>query len=165
MHEQLRLAAVVGGQDLGVGQALAGLDQRVPGAGSVVAGVLGVQAMVGVGARAARRVVAAAVGAGCLCRPGVGGGGGGQRLQGGLDDCGVLHGAAALDADAAEAVADEGQEPVQVRGALVAVELLLLAGGDPVGVEDLQQLVAQLVQLGGVQGGRVLEEELLAHGA
>ncbi len=130
---------MVGRQHLRVGQALACLDQRVPGPGAVVAGIDPVQAGVGVGR-----------GLGC-----------GQRGQRGLDDRGVLEGAAALEPDSAQAVLDQGEEPVEVGGAFELVELLLLPGRDPVGVEDLQQPLAELVQLGGVQPGRVLEEERL----
>ena len=117
------------GQHLRVQRLLTRLDQGVPGAGAVVALVASLGAALGVGRRQRR----------------------GQGLQGGLDDRGVLDGAAPADLHPADPVVDDGEEPVQVRGPLQLVELLLLALGHTVGVERLEQGVAGDLQLGGVE--------------
>ena len=57
----------------------------------------------------------------------------GQREQGGADDLAVLGGSVALDPDAAGAVADHGQEPLQVRGAFLAVQGASAARSSPSG--------------------------------
>ena len=84
-----------------------------------------------------------------------------ERVEGGLDDRGVLDGAAAADSDAAEAVVGDGEEPAQVRGPLQPVQCGLLGAGGAVGVEHLEQVVAGLAQLGGVQRRGLVEQHPL----
>ena len=126
------------GQHLRVLQSLAGLDQGVPGAGAVVADVAAVHAGVGVD-----------------------GGGRGQGGEGGLDDRGVLDGAAAPQLHAAEAVLDDREEPVQVRGPLQPVQRLLFGGGVAFGVEDLEEVLGGLRQVRGVEHRGALDQERL----
>ena len=68
---------------------------------------------------------------------------------------------AAADPDAAEAVVGDGEEPAQVRGPLQPVQRGLLGAGGAVGVEHLEQVVAGLAQLGGVQRGGLVEQHPL----
>ncbi len=126
-------------QPLGLLGLQAGLDQGVPGAGAVVAQVAAGLAAVRVGPRQRR----------------------GQRVEGGLDDRGVLDRAPATHADAAEAVVGDGEEPAQVRRPLQPVQRGLLGAGGAVGVEHLEQVVAGLAQLGGVQRGGLVEQHPL----
>ena len=128
-----------GRQHLGVQRLLTGVDQGVPGAGAVVALVASFGAAVGVGARQR----------------------GGQRLQGGLDDRRVLDRAAPADPHPADAVVDDGKEPVEVCRPLELVELLLLALRHTVGVEHLEQVVARHLELGGVELPCLPEQQVL----
>jgi hypothetical protein len=75
----------------------------------------------------------------------------GQRDEGGLDQGGVLGGAAALDPGAASLVVGEGEVAAVVGTAFEAVEVLLVAPGLAVGVDDGGEVEAELLERGGVE--------------
>ena len=117
------------------GQGVVGdLDEGVPQAGAVVARVGGLPAVGSRGSSGGLRL--------------------GQRQQGGLEDRGVLDGAAAAEPHAAGAVLDDGEEPAVVRGPVGPVQVLLGLALGLLRVGDLDQVLGRLGQVGGVQPGR-----------
>ena len=130
----------VGGQVGGQG-VLAGQHQRVPHPGAVVTHVLDVPVAVLVRRR--------------------GGGGLGERQEGGLDPGGVLDGAAAPDPDAAGTVLGEGEEPAEVRGAVLPLQVLLGLAFGALGVDDVDEVARGLGEVGGVQPPGLVEQLLL----
>ena len=88
----------------------------------------------------------------------------GQGEQGGADHLAVLGRAVAPEPDAAGAVADHGQEPLQVRGAFLAVQRGLGGALGTVGVDHRGEVPAGPDQLGRGQGSGLLEQDLLGLG-
>ena len=91
-------------------------------------------------------------------------GGFGQREQGGAEDLAVLGGPVALDPDPAGAVADHGQEPLQVRGAFLPVQGGLGGAFGTVGVHDRGEVPAGPDQLGRGQRPGLVEQHLFGLG-
>ena len=92
---------------------------------------------------------------------GAGGGGFGERQQGGLDDGGVLDGAAPAQPDAAGAVLGDGEVAAEVGGAVLAVEVSLGLAFGAVGVDDVDQVARGLGEVACVQPPGLREQGLL----
>jgi hypothetical protein len=84
----------------------------------------------------------------------------GQGDQGGLDQGGVLGGAAALDPGAAGLVGGDGEVPGQVGGAFEAVQGLFVAAFVALGVDHGEQSAGELLEVGGVQSFGFGEQDL-----
>jgi hypothetical protein len=116
---------VVMGEEVGRREPAAGVDQRVPEPGTVLAGIATVVTAAGRRARHPGRTALVVeqrlVGTGTAPAAGAGRGGdrGGQRTQRGQDLLGVLDGAVATDLHAAEVVGGEREVAGVVRAALV----------------------------------------------
>ena len=122
----------VGGQGVGGGG-----DQGVPEPGAVVAGVDVLLAGVRVQGR---------------CR-------GGEREQRGPQGGGVLDGAPAADPDPAGAVLGDREVAAQVGGPVALLELLLGVAVGPLGIGHREQVPRGLGEVGGVEPGRLVEEQ------
>ncbi len=144
----------------------AALDQGVEHPGAVVTGVASVVTAAWQVTRG--RVAGSRLSARCArcSTTGVGRGMGcGQRDQGGLDQGRVLAAAAAFDPGTAALVLGDGQVPAQVGGAFEAVQLALGATVVPVGIDDGQESVGELAQLGRIQRLGLIEQDRHRAGA
>ena len=131
------------GWEVGVEGVLGGGDEGVPHAGAVVTGVgVGLPGL-GVDGR-------------------VGGGEGQQRC---LEQGTVLGRPAAADPDSAGPVLADREVPVEVGGAFLACEGGFEPAVDAVGVDHLDHMPAGAGEFGGVQVGRLADEDLLATAA
>ena len=127
-------AVALGGQVGGQG-VLGTLDQGVPAAGRRGRGGRGL----------------AGPGGGDRC---------GEREQGGAEEGGVLGAAAALDPDAAGAVGGDGEEPVEVGGAFLAVQLAFEGRSVAVGVDHVEDAASGLGEVGGVEPAGFLQQHV-----
>ncbi len=87
-----------------------------------------------------------------------GGCGCGQRHERGFEEGAVLGGSAALDADSAGAVADDGEVSAQVGGAFFAVQLPFELPIHGVGVDHMHQMASSAGEVGGIEAPGMLEQ-------